>query len=129
MGLIPGIIKQIIKEREKEKKPQRGQIGVNWAQMGWEGVSLSPLTKMPLLQARLQLAFSETNVLFPQITELKKKKIKILGVFVVGDKAIHASLLVGCADGYQTVKWATPQRSRPSQSPGWPKTLVVISVP
>lgn len=42
MGLIPGIIKQIIKEREKEKKkPQRGQIGVNWAQMGWEGVSLS----------------------------------------------------------------------------------------
>lgn len=72
MGLIPGIIKQIIKEREKEKKPQRGQIGVNWAQMGWEGVSLSPLTEMPLPQARLQLVFSETRVLFPQITELKK---------------------------------------------------------
>lgn len=72
MGLIPGIIKQIIKEREKEKKPQRGQIGVNWAQMGWEGVPLSPLTEMPLPQARLQLVFSETRVLFPQITELKK---------------------------------------------------------
>lgn len=73
MGLIPGIIKQIIKEREKEKKaserPDRSKLGTDGLGGGF---SLSPLTEMPLPQARLQLVFSETRVLFPQITELKK---------------------------------------------------------
>lgn len=73
MGLIPGIIKQIIKEREKEKKASERP---DWSKLGTDGLGggFSPLTEMPLLQARLQLVFSETNILFPQITELKKKK-------------------------------------------------------
>lgn len=72
MGLIPGIIKQIIKEREKE--PQRGQIGVNWAQMGLGGgfLSFSPHRDAPAASTASIRPFTNQSFISPNY-RIKKK--------------------------------------------------------
>jgi len=72
-------VRERARGRENRGKKQGDQNGANWAQMGdavgFQGCPTTNTASITPLQ--------ETRALFPYITELKKKKLKFLGVLVV----------------------------------------------
>lgn len=114
MGLIPGIIKQIIKERERaSERPDRSKLGTDGAGRGVP--LLSPHRDAPAASTASIRPFTNQSFISPNYRI--KKKLTFLECLWSGKKGSKLLPEPRGADGYQTVQTGHPTRVLPQPEP------------